>query len=200
MDSWQERKYETFSHNRDDYARDRARIIHSSSFRRLQGKTQVLGLGESDFYRTRLTHSLEVAQIASGITEHLYEKYRNTKHNQFIPSQNLIEAIGLAHDIGHSPFGHGGEVALNYVMRNHGGFEGNAQTLRICTQLGEYSDSDGLNLTRRTLLGLIKYPALYSKVVNADAYDLSKAPLISIHSTHLNAVYLTAIKLISIGF
>ena len=177
MDSWQERKYETCSHNRDDYARDRARIIHSSSFRRLQGKTQVLGLGESDFYRTRLTHSLEVAQIASGITEHLYEKYRNTKHNQFIPSQNLIEAIGLAHDIGHSPFGHGGEVALNYVMRNHGGFEGNAQTLRICTQLGEYSDSDGLNLTRRALLGLIKYPALYSKVVNADAYDLSKAPL-----------------------
>lgn len=177
MDSWQERKYATSSHNRDDYARDRARIIHSASFRRLQGKTQVLGLGESDFYRTRLTHSLEVAQIASGIAEHLYEKYQHDDCAQFIPSQNLIEAIGLAHDIGHSPFGHGGEVALNYTMRNHGGFEGNAQTLRICTQLGEYSDSDGLNLTRRTLLGLIKYPATYSQVVNTNVYDASKSPL-----------------------
>ncbi|MGB4499363.1 MAG: anti-phage deoxyguanosine triphosphatase [Methylococcaceae bacterium] len=176
MDSWEERKYETSSHNRDDYARDRARIIHSASFRRLQGKTQVLGLGESDFYRTRLTHSLEVAQIAGGIAEHLYEKYHD-EYAQFIPSQNLIEAIGLAHDIGHSPFGHGGEVALNYAMRNHGGFEGNAQTLRICTQLGEYSDCDGLNLTRRTLLGLIKYPATYSRVVNTDVYDSNKAPL-----------------------
>jgi dGTPase len=177
MNSWQERKYATSSHNRDDYARDRARIIHSASFRRLQGKTQVLGLGESDFYRTRLTHSLEVAQIAGGIAEHLYEKYQHDECAQFIPSQNLIEAIGLAHDIGHSPFGHGGEVALNYAMRDHGGFEGNAQTLRICTQLGEYSDCDGLNLTRRTLLGLIKYPATYSQVVNVNVYDSNKAPL-----------------------
>ncbi len=177
MDNWQERKYKTSDHNRDNYARDRARIIHSASFRRLQGKTQVLGLGESDFYRTRLTHSLEVAQIAAGIAEHLYGKYQHDECAQFIPSQNLIEAIGLAHDIGHSPFGHGGEVALNYVMRNHGGFEGNAQTLRICTQLGEYSDSDGLNLTRRALLGLIKYPATYSKIVNTSIYDVSKAPL-----------------------
>jgi dGTPase len=177
MNSWQERKYATSSHNRDDYARDRARIIHSASFRRLQGKTQVLGLGESDFYRTRLTHSLEVAQIASGIAEELYQKYQHDDCAQFIPSQNLIEAIGLAHDIGHSPFGHGGEVALNYAMRNHGGFEGNAQSFRTCTQLGEYSDSDGLNLTRRTLLGLLKYPAIYSNVVNSEVYDDGKAPL-----------------------
>lgn len=129
IDKWQERKHETSSHNRNDYARDRARIIHSAFFRRLQGKTQVLGLGESDFYRTRLTHSLEVAQIAGGIVEYLQEKYHGSNESQFIPPQNLIEAIGLAHDIGHPPFGHGGEVALNYVMRNNGGFEGNAQTL-----------------------------------------------------------------------
>lgn len=174
---WQARKYAATTHDREEYSRDRARIIHSASFRRLQGKTQVLGLGESDFYRTRLTHSLEVAQIASGIVQHLQEKYHDTPYAQSIPSQNLIESIGLAHDIGHAPFGHGGEVALNYVMRDDGGFEGNAQTLRICTQLGEYSEDDGLNLTRRTLLGLIKYPATYSQVVNVAMYDEKQAPL-----------------------
>ncbi len=177
MDNWQERKGDVFNRNRENYARDRARIIHSAFFRRLQGKTQVLGLGESDFYRTRLTHSLEVAQIGSGIADYLRGKYEGCDEYEFIPSQNLIEAIGLAHDIGHPPFGHGGEVALNYVMRNNGGFEGNAQTLRICTQLGEYSNVDGLNLTRRTLLGLIKYPITYSKVVNFDIYDEKQAPL-----------------------
>ncbi|WP_416776411.1 anti-phage deoxyguanosine triphosphatase [Xenorhabdus budapestensis] len=158
---------------RNEYARDRARIIHSAFFRRLQGKTQVLGLGESDFYRTRLTHSLEVAQIGSGIAEFLRTKYQNEGYSEIldlIPEQNLIESIGLAHDIGHPPFGHGGEVALNYSMRNNSGFEGNAQTLRICTKLGEYSDDGGLNLTRRTLLGLIKYPAFHSKVVNSFLY------------------------------
>ena len=155
---------------RDNFSRDRARVIHSAFFRRLQGKTQVLGLGESDFYRTRLTHSIEVAQVASGIVETLRDDSSLTSFRQFLPSQTLIEAIALAHDIGHPPFGHGGEVALNYVMRNHGGFEGNAQTLRICTKLGEYSDDSGLNLTRRTLLGLLKYPAHYSSVVNSALY------------------------------
>lgn len=157
--------------DRDEYGRDRARIIHSAFFRRLQGKTQVLGLGESDFYRTRLTHSLEVAQIAGGITEYL--KNKNNENSEIInllPEQNLIESIGLSHDIGHPPFGHGGEVALNYAMRNDNGFEGNAQTLRICTTLGEHSDNDGLNLTRRTLLGVIKYPCFYSDVVNIKQY------------------------------
>lgn len=160
--------------NRDEFGRDRARIIHSAFFRRLQGKTQVLGLGESDFYRTRLTHSLEVAQIAGGISEFLKIKHQDQPELvALLPEQNLIESIGLAHDIGHPPFGHGGEVALNYAMRNNNGFEGNAQTLRICTKLGEYSDDGGLNLTRRTLLGVIKYPCFYSDVVNSEKYENS---------------------------
>lgn len=158
--------------NRDQYARDRARIIHSAFFRRLQGKTQVLGVGESDFYRTRLTHSLEVAQLSSGILEFLKQKYKKDSIIlETLPSPNLIEAIGLAHDIGHPPFGHGGEVALNWSMRDNGGFEGNAQNLRICTELGEYSNNSGLNLTRRVLLGILKYPATYSNVVNSDVYN-----------------------------
>lgn len=162
----------TSGFNRDEFSRDRARIIHSAFFRRLQGKTQVLGLGESDFYRTRLTHSFEVAQIGGGIAEFLKGTYSdNEEILNLLPEQNLIESIGLAHDIGHPPFGHGGEVALNYSMRNHNGFEGNAQTLRICTKLGEYSDCGGLNLTRRTLLGLIKYPAYHSSVVNNEKYN-----------------------------
>lgn len=161
---------------RDQYARDRARVIHSAFFRRLQGKTQVLGLGESDFYRTRLTHSLEVSQLSSGILEFFLEKYKNepTIINS-LPEAHLIETIGLAHDIGHPPFGHGGEVALNYSMKDHGGFEGNAQTLRICTNLGEYSENAGLNLTKRTLLGILKYPSIYSAVLNPAIYS-SKNP------------------------
>jgi len=144
------------------YQRDRARIIHSASFRSLQSKTQVLGLGESDFYRTRLTHSLEVAQVGSGICEWLRDQPDNAALHDFIPSFSLIEAICLAHDIGHSPFGHGGEVALNTMMRDHGGFEANGQTLRIIARLGEFSAECGLDLTRRTMLGTIKYPAFYS--------------------------------------
>ncbi len=159
-----------FNSTRDDsqYQRDRARIIHSASFRALQSKTQVLGLGESDFYRTRLTHSLEVAQIGSGISEWLRDREADASKRCAIPSFSLIEAICLAHDIGHSPFGHGGEVALNAMMRNDGGFEANGQTLRILAHLGEYSDSDGLDLSRRCMLGTIKYPALYSEVARYD--------------------------------
>jgi len=168
---------------RDQYARDRARVIHSAYFRRLQGKTQVLGLGESDFYRTRLTHSLEVAQVSSGLTEYLNVKY----HSDYdvisnLPGKYLVEAIALAHDIGHPPFGHGGEVALNYAMRADGGFEGNAQTLRICTTLGEYASSSGLNLTRRTLLGVLKYPAVYESAVNYDVYGGCAAAVSNIDS------------------
>jgi len=151
------------------FQRDRARIIHSASFRALQSKTQVLGLGESDFYRTRLTHSLEVAQIGSGICEWLRNRPAakiNPEIDTWIPSLSLIEAACLAHDIGHSPFGHGGEVALNFMMKDHGGFEANGQTLRILSKLGEYSPASGLDLTRRTQLGTIKYPVFYSDVVS----------------------------------
>ncbi len=150
-----------------NYQRDRARVIHSSALRSLQSKTQVLGVGESDFYRTRLTHSLEVAQISSGICETLRDKYQDDVEIQhWLPSMSLIEAIALSHDLGHPPFGHGGEIALNHMMHRHGGFEGNGQTLRIIARLGEYSPEQGFNLTRRTLLGVLKYPALYSDVAN----------------------------------
>ncbi|MCI4412078.1 MAG: deoxyguanosinetriphosphate triphosphohydrolase family protein [Thiotrichales bacterium] len=153
---------------RDGYSRDRSRVIHSASFRRLQAKTQVLGLHESDFYRTRLTHSLEVAQIGSGIVEHMQRNSDCATCRTWLPSPYLIEAICMAHDIGHPPFGHGGEVALNFMMRNHGGFEGNGQTLRILAKLGEHSERDGQDLTRRTLLGVLKYPVLYREVVRKD--------------------------------
>lgn len=152
-----------------DAQRDRARIIHSSAFRRLQSKTQVLGVGDNDFYRTRLTHSMEVAQIGSGICEHLKQKYANNLTiSQQIPSFFQIEATCLAHDLGHPPFGHGGEVALNYHMFGYGGFEGNGQTLRILSKLGEYSDKHGLDVTRRTLLGVLKYPVMHSEVQSTE--------------------------------
>ena len=175
MSIWLERRSEPepgtgrgFNSAREDsqYQRDRARIIHCASFRSLQSKTQVLGLGESDFYRTRLTHSLEVAQVGSGICESLRDKPELADYAELIPSFSLIEAICLAHDIGHSPFGHGGEVAMNTMMRDYGGFEANGQTLRILARLGEYSPHSGLDLTRRTMLGTIKYPAVYSDVCN----------------------------------
>lgn len=147
------------------YQRDRARVIHSASFRRLQSKTQIFGLHESDFYRTRLTHSMEVAQIGSGIVEQLITDGEGQAYMDWLPSFYLIEAICLAHDLGHPPFGHGGEVALNYMMRHHGGFEGNAQTLRILASLGEYTPHNGIDLSRRATLGVLKYPAIYEDVV-----------------------------------
>lgn len=146
------------------FQRDRARVIHSAWFRALQSKTQVLGLGESDFYRTRLTHSLEVAQIGSGICEHLRGNTDNAEHIEWLAPSGLMDASCLAHDIGHSPFGHGGEVALNYMMRDAGGFEANGQTLRILARLGEYSEHSGLDLTRRATLGIIKYPGFCSEL------------------------------------
>jgi len=152
--------------HRDPFQRDRARILHSASFRRLQSKTQVMGSGQSDFYRTRLTHSLEAAQIGSGITAQLRCKYPELSKALFPESDSLIETICLAHDIGHPPFGHGGEVALNYMMRHHGGFEGNGQTLRIVARLETFSEHYGMNLSRRTLLCLIKYPQYLSELTN----------------------------------
>ncbi len=149
-----------------EYLRDRARVIHSAAFRRLQSKTQVLSVGEHDFYRTRLTHSLEVAQIGSGLCDRLHQRHEDEEAwLRWIPPLGLIEAICLAHDIGHPPFGHGGEVALERAMSGHGGFEGNGQTLRIVARLGEYSPEHGFDLTRRALLGVVKYPLLYSEAL-----------------------------------
>jgi dGTPase len=175
MNSWKSRK-ESWSKKSDDsrlsYDTDYSRIIHSASFRRLQGKTQILSLGDSDFYRTRLTHSLEVAQIAYGLVRQLEKDYDNHPVADKFPEQNLVQSISLTHDLGHPPFGHGGEIALNYCMREHGGFEGNAQTLRILTRLEKFSESAGSNLTRRTLLGILKYPAKYSEVRNLDLFPV----------------------------
>lgn len=150
--------------HRDPFQRDRARILHSAAFRRLQSKTQVMGSGQSDFYRTRLTHSLEAAQIGSGITAQLRCKYPELCQTLFPSTDSLIEALCLAHDIGHPPFGHGGEVALHYMMHKHGGFEGNGQTFRIVARLEPFSEQHGMNLTRRTLLGLMKYPQTLAKL------------------------------------
>ncbi|GAC29003.1 anti-phage deoxyguanosine triphosphatase [Brumicola pallidula] len=151
--------------HRNAYQRDKARIMHSAAFRRLQAKTQVLGIGISDFYRTRLTHSLEVAQIGTGITAQLSKKQPELS-SQLGLDEHLIESICLAHDIGHPPFGHGGEIALHYMMHEHGGFEGNGQTFRILTKLETYSPTDGMNLARRSLLGLIKYPNYIGVLTN----------------------------------
>lgn len=157
---------------RTEWYRDYARVIHSSAFRRLQSKTQVLGLGESDFYRTRLTHSMEVAQIGVGICLHLKDIYKsNVEFKNALPSEDLMNAICLAHDIGHPPFGHGGEVALNVCMRGENGFEGNGQTLRILSRLEKYTKDHGLNPTRRMMLGVLKYPVAYSVAVNSEFYD-----------------------------
>lgn len=169
------RKYQPYRSGdvRSQFDRDEARLIHSAAFRRLQSKTQVLGLGESDFYRTRLTHSMEVAQIGRGIVQYLEKSGEFSEYKEYLPDMALISAICLAHDIGHPPFGHGGEVALNYCMRNHGGFEGNGQTLRILGKLDKYTEQYGLNPTRRMLLGVLKYPASYSSLVNEDFYEVN---------------------------
>jgi len=152
--------------HRDAYQRDKGRILHSAAFRRLQSKTQILSVGKNDFYRTRLTHSLEVAQIGTGLTAQLRQSKQvlaNETLNTLLPSDALIESLGLAHDLGHPAFGHGGEVALHYMMRDSGGFEANGQTFRIVTELEPYTKSFGMDLTRRTLLGLIKYPRLLTE-------------------------------------
>ncbi|MGQ4001700.1 dNTP triphosphohydrolase [Francisellaceae bacterium CB299] len=140
------------------FRRDYARVIHSSSFRRLQAKTQIFPSLENDFFRNRLTHSLEVAQIAKSIAVKL-----NNEHNLNL-DYDLIETAALCHDIGHPPFGHNGEVALNKKMKEYGGFESNAQTLRLISHTAkkdvDQKQSFGLNLTYRTLAATIKYDNL----------------------------------------
>ncbi len=137
---------EVASETRNDFQRDRDRIIHSTAFRRLEYKTQVFVNHEGDLFRTRLTHSLEVAQMARGIarTLNLHE--------------DLTEAIALAHDLGHTPFGHAGQDALNACMKDFGGFEHNLQSLRVVEKLElKYADFDGLNLTFETREGILKH-------------------------------------------
>jgi dGTPase len=137
---------ERLSSFRSPYQRDRDRIIHSSAFRRLKHKTQVFVEHEGDYYRTRLTHTIEVAQVARTIAGVLG---LNT---------DLAEAVALAHDLGHTPFGHTGEDALERLMAPYGGFDHNAQALRIVTRLERhYADFDGLNLTWETLEGMAKH-------------------------------------------
>src|SRR6185437_16767213 len=143
---------------RDHFEKDYGRIVHSAAFRRLQAKTQIVGLDGGDFHRTRLTHSLEVAQIARGMIIKLNAN-SDLFHKECLLDVSLIEAAALAHDIGHPPFGHQGEQALHRCMLNYGGFEGNAHTFRILTRLegdGQY----GLNLTRGVLFATIKYPII----------------------------------------
>jgi dGTPase len=152
---------------RNSFEIDKGRIIHSAAFRRLQGKTQVLGAGERDFYRTRLTHSLEVAQIGRGICNESENK------TGFKPDSDLVETICLAHDIGHPAFGHAGEEELHKQMLEHGGFGANPQNLRLVTFLeqkhkggeseGGTYDGGGLNLSRAALDGLIKYSDLFKR-------------------------------------
>ena len=162
---------------RSDFRRDYSRLIHSPSFRRLQGKTQLFPGIESDFFRNRLTHSLEVAQISKGIGLYLNSEMDFFKKNNL--NLDILEIAGLAHDLGHPPFGHNGERALNDLMLSSGGFEGNAQTLRVLTRLERKEkiestsliDVDsrndyrlGLNLTYRTLASILKYD---SKIPNS---------------------------------
>lgn len=178
--SWTERRSGATSHADDArtaFEIDQARVIHSGSFRRLQGKTQILALGDDDFYRTRLTHSLEVAQVAQGVVQQLLAQNRDGRLQRLLPPAALIATAGLAHDLGHPPFGHGGELALNYCMRADGGFEGNAQTLRLLSWLEGFSQAHGADLTRRSLLAVLKYPARRSEVTSSTvAPSLSSRP------------------------
>jgi dGTPase len=143
------RHREARPHGRSEYQRDRDRIIHSTAFRRLEYKTQVFVNHEGDLFRTRLTHSLEVAQIGRSVARNLGL------------DEDLTEAIALAHDLGHTPFGHSGQDALNACMKPHGGFEHNLQSLRVVDLLEQrYGAFDGLNLTFETREGILKHCSL----------------------------------------
>ena len=150
-DSSRGRRYdELYKDDRPAYERDRDRIIHCAAFRRLEYKTQVFVNHEGDYYRTRLTHSLEVAQIGRGIARRLNL------------NEDLVEALALAHDLGHTPFGHTGEGVLDRLMTPYGGFEHNRQSLRIVEHLEErYPGFNGLNLTWETREGIIKHASDY---------------------------------------
>jgi dGTPase len=161
--------------HRDPFRRDLSRLIHSPAFRRLQGKTQLFPSGENDFFRNRLTHSIEVAQIATGIALNLNSSVAVLRNNPI--NEHLVHFAALAHDLGHPPFGHNGEKTLDELLKDNGGFEGNAQTLRILARLekketqrfpihdviAEPLDAEGndlrlgLNLTYRSMASVLKY-------------------------------------------
>jgi dGTPase len=146
------------SKSRSPFRRDCDRVIHSTAFRRLKHKTQVFVFHEGDHYRTRLTHTLEVAQIARALAR------------QIGLDEDLTETLALAHDLGHPPFGHAGERALDACLQDHGGFDHNAQTLRVVTSLEHrYPDFDGLNLTWESLEGIVKH--------NGPLIDTNGAPI-----------------------
>ncbi|MHB8765162.1 MAG: deoxyguanosinetriphosphate triphosphohydrolase [Deferrisomatales bacterium] len=143
---------ESFKDGRPAFERDRDRVIHSAAFRRLEYKTQVFVNHEGDYYRTRLTHSLEVAQIARGLARGLGL------------NEDLSEALALAHDLGHTPFGHTGEEVLNRLMAGDGGFEHNLHGLRVVTELEErYPEFPGLNLTREVREGIVKHSSSWDR-------------------------------------
>jgi dGTPase len=166
------RHHEAEADDRSPYQRDRDRVVHATAFRKLQYKTQVFVTREGDFYRTRLTHSLEVAQIARSIARRLRL------------DEDLTEALALAHDLGHPPFGHAGESGLNEAFSGFGGFDHNAQSFRVVTLLEhKYAAFDGLNLTWETLEGLAKHngplsapPDYIGKYDLEFALDLARHP------------------------
>lgn len=167
---------------RDEYTRDYARVLYSSSFRRLQGKMQLLGIDSTHFYRNRLTHSLEVAQIARSLASEL-----NLKHPV------VAETCSLSHDLGNPPFGHAGEKVLNDLAKDIGGYEGNAQTFRILRHLEKkHYGYPGLNLTLRTLFGVTKY--FYKRQDNPkkflydEDYDFLKNELKSRHTEYTKSI------------
>ncbi len=160
------------SDTRSVFQRDRDRIIHSTAFRRLMHKTQVFVSSEGDHYRTRLTHSIEVSQIARGLCRSLSL------------NEDLAEALALAHDFGHTPFGHTGEDALNEVMKPYGGFDHNDQTLRILVKLERrYADFDGLNLTWETIEGIAKHNGPILPATHGNAGKVGRTAAIDLPPT-----------------
>lgn len=150
---------------RTPFQMDRDRVLHTPAFRRLQSKTQVFWSGEYDFYRTRLTHSLEVAQIGRSICHWLKSSSDLLSDDHFIDPE-LVEVVCLSHDLGHPPFGHAGERSLNFLMKDYGGFEGNAQTLRLLAERIFSVKRSGMDPTRAFLDGVLKYKTLWSELCN----------------------------------
>jgi len=163
FDTERESAYQSEGDFRSPFQVDRDRVLHTPAFRRLQSKTQVFWSGEYDFYRTRLTHSLEVAQIGKSICCWLKHS-SDCIEEDFYVDEDLVEATCLSHDLGHPPFGHAGERSLNHFMEKYGGFEGNAQTLRLLTERIFSQSRKGMDPSRAFLDGVLKYKSLWSEL------------------------------------